>query len=257
MNEPFQAARLKIKRAKEHIDELNRFVHFFASNPTLYSVGLEKGEAWYVDEELVITFYDSKEELRDEAALIIGDVYHNLRSALDILWYEIVSPTGLHTKWTRFPILDTWEQLVAKVGTSLKDGKISKSVYDLVLDSIQPCKERNFDLWSVEEANVIDKHQLLIPNFSLIEIEGIRIQNDEEVIELGPQITDSDIRRRAHLLGLRSFGKNPKVIDKGRATLGYGFDLGHPHSGQPVLLTLNAVTKEVTRTVKAFAVLLG
>ena len=226
----------------------------FTSDPNLYSIEIEKGEAWYVDQELAITLHKSKEELRDEAALIVGDVYHNLRSALDILWYEVVSPTGLQTKWTRFPILDTRKDLIDKLNPARGKGQISLPVYELVLDSIKPYKEGNFALWSVEEANIIDKHQLLIPNFSLIEIAGVRIQNDEDVIELPPLITESSFRWRADHVGIEtgSFGAKPKVIDKGKASLGYGFDLGHPHEGKPVISTLNAVSNEVLHTIEAF-----
>jgi hypothetical protein len=252
----FEGARLKVKRAEDHIRELNRFVESFASSPDLYSIGIEKGEAWYIDEELVVTIYKSKEELRYTAALIIGDVYHNLRSALDLLWFEIVSATGLQTKWTRFPILDTRQELIGKLGTALKKGQISQIVYELVLDTIKPYEEGNFLLWSVEEANLIDKHQLLIPNFGVVQISGILIQNDEEVIEVRPLMTESSFRRRpSHVAECKSFGSNPKVIDKGHAALGYGFDFEHPHGGKAVLFTLNAVAKEVTRTIETFSIL--
>lgn len=254
----FHPSRLKIEQANKHIRELNSFVESFSSDPCLYSVGIEEGVAWYADAELVITLYKSKEELRDEAALIIGDVYHNMRSGLDILWYEIVSATGLQTKWTRFPILDTRQELVSKLDPALKQGQISQSVYELVLNTIKPYREGNFLLWSVEEANIIDKHQLLIPNFPMIAIAGIRIQNDAEVIELPTLFTESSFRRRpSHVIGRTSFGRNARVVDKGHALLGYGFDLGPPHEGEPVLLTLKAVAQEVTRTVEAFALLLS
>lgn len=256
MGLPFSSARLKIKRAEDHIKELYAFVESFASAPDLHSIDIEY-DTRNTDGELVVSIHKSKEELRDEAALIIGDVYHNLRSALDILWFEIVSPTGLETKWTRFPILDTSEELIGKLNPALKNGQITKAVHEFVRDTIKPYRDGNFMLWSVEEANIIDKHQLLIPNFSVIAIHGARIQNDQEIIEVPPLFTDSSFRRRPSQLSLRSFGKNPKVIDKGQTALGYGFSLGHPQEGDPVILTLNTVTKEIARTIEAFAILLG
>jgi hypothetical protein len=252
----FQGAILKIERAEKHIRELNTFMESFTSSE-MHSVEIVKGEAWYIDSELQITIHKPQEELRNKAALIIGDVYHNIRSALDILWFEIVSPTGLQTKYTRFPILDTREQLIAKVDSALEKGQITAIVHEFVGDVVKPYREGNFALWSIEEANIIDKHQLLIPNVSMIGIVGVRIQNDKEIIEMPPIFTESSFRRRANHFGFDSFGTNPKVLDQGRPSLGYAFDLGHPQEGKPVLPTLNAVTKEVTRTIESFILLLG
>ena len=42
-----------------------------------------------------------------DAALITGDALHNLRSALDLLFYQAMhESTGTTDKYTRFPIRD-------------------------------------------------------------------------------------------------------------------------------------------------------
>jgi hypothetical protein len=259
--ELFHASRLKIGRAEKHILELYKFMQSFQGTG-LHSITIEQ-DSRYWDSELVVTLHKSKNEFMDEAALIIGDVYHNLRSALDILWFEIVSPTGLQTKWTRFPIADTRQELIRPLGSALIKGQISKTVHDFVLDTIKPYQEGNFRLWAIDETNQIDKHQLPILNFPMIAIVGVRVQNEDNVVfELPVLFTDSSFRRRLSKIDLDrnsfdSFGRNPKVINEGEASLGYGFALGNPHQGQPVIPTLNAVAKEVTRTVEAFELLLG
>jgi hypothetical protein len=75
----FHESLLKVERAEKHIAELCGFIESSALD--LHSVTIEPGQAWYVDTELVITIHKSDEEFRNKAALIIGDVYHNLRSA--------------------------------------------------------------------------------------------------------------------------------------------------------------------------------
>lgn len=253
----FLQARLKAKRAEHHVKEFYAFMESSASALDVHSACIELNSR-YEEFELVVTIHKRKEELRDEAAIRLGDIYHNLRSALDIMWYEIVSPTGLQTKWTRFPIADTRKDLIgAKLGPAHKDGKITKTVCEFVLDTVKPYREGNFILWSVEEANIIDKHQLLIPNISLMAIHGVRIQNDKEVIEIPTIITDSTCSFRASRLDIQTFGNNPKVIDEGHIAIGYAFGFGHPQEGEPVLPTLDAITKEVRRTIEAFNVLLG
>jgi hypothetical protein len=47
------------------------------------------------------------------------------------------------------------------------------------------------------------------------------------------------------------------VVDKGHASLGYGFALGHPNPGEPVIPMLFAIAEEVTRTIESFNLLLG
>jgi hypothetical protein len=256
--ELFRATRLKVERAEKHILELYNFMQSFEGTG-LHSVAIEE-DSRYWESELVITIHKSKKEFINEAALIIGDVYHNLRSALDILWYEIICPTGLQTKWTRFPIADTRDKLITSLNAAFEKGQISKTVRDFVLDEIKPYKEGNFRLWAIHETNMIDKHQLLIPNFPMIAIVGVRVKNDENaVFELPVLFTDSSFRRRLSKIDpqLSSFRRNHQVTDEGRASLGYGFDLGNPHQGQPVIPTLNAVAKEVTRTLESFQILLG
>lgn len=139
----------------------------------------------------------------------------------------------------------------------LQKGQIGKIVRDFVIDTIKPYREGNFVLWSIEEANVIDKHQLLIPNVSVVGILGVRVQNDKEIIEIPNIFTESSSRFRPSRLGLSTFGKNPKVIDDGHAIIGYAFDLGHPQPGAPVILTLLAITVEISRLIEAFGLLLG
>ncbi|HTC63619.1 MAG TPA: hypothetical protein VK709_12310 [Candidatus Saccharimonadales bacterium] len=250
----FESSKFKVERAEKHILELYNFMQSFTAAPDLYSVSIE-ADCRYRDLEIVITIHKSKDEFRNEAALIIGDVYHNLRSALDILWFEIVSSTGLQTKWTRFPIADTRQELTRPLGAALEKGQITKTLHDFVLDTIKPYREGNFRIWAVNEMNIIDKHQLLIPNFPMIAIEGVRIQNDENIIfELPVLFTDSSFRRRLSQINRSvSFGRSPKVSDKGHAAIGYGFDLGNPHQGDPVIPTLNAVTKEVTGAIETFS----
>jgi hypothetical protein len=259
--ELFHASKLKIERAEKHILELYNFMQSFQGTG-LHSVAIEP-DSRYWDLELVVTIHKSKKEFIDEAALIIGDVYHNLRSALDILWFEIVSTTGLQTKWTRFPIAETREELMRPLSAALKKGQISKTVYDFVLDTVKPYRDGNFRLWVIDEANQIDKHEFLIPNFPMIAIVGVRVQNEENVVfDLPTFFTESSFRRRLSKIDpernpFDSFGRNPKVINQGEASIGYGFDFGAPHEGQPVIPTLNAVAKEAACTLESFQVLLG
>lgn len=254
----FTASKLKAQRAEKHILELHSLMQSFASSPDVYSVSIET-ESQYRDPELAITVRKTNDELRSEAALIIGDVYHNLRSALDMLWFEIVSSTRRQNRRTAFPIAATREILAGRLAAALSNRQITTRLRDFVLDTIKPYKEGNFRIWAVHEMNIIDKHRLLIRNFPVIAVEGIRVQNDEgTVLEIPILLIDASSFRRSlsQIDRSVSFGRNPALADKGHAALGFGFDLGNPHPGDPVVPTLNAAAKEVTGTIGAFESLL-
>lgn len=103
----------KVKRAKKHIFDLEILATEFAKSG-LYSVSIEE-RTWthgWLANELVITI-NSAEDFRIQVALITGDALHNLRSALDLIYYQAVLACGGEpTKWTRCPIFDTREELV-------------------------------------------------------------------------------------------------------------------------------------------------
>jgi len=77
---PFNDARLKIERAKKHIDELNNELGKFL-NRDFYRVTVEPdpqgGSPWIV--------FEIPNELPKHIGLIIGDAVHNTRCALDLV----------------------------------------------------------------------------------------------------------------------------------------------------------------------------
>jgi hypothetical protein len=247
----FEHAKLKIQRAEKHIRELYDFIQGFPNTPNFHSVSIERDASGWYDPEIVITFHRAQDDFMNQTALIIGDVCHNLRSALDVVWYEIVFFSGKQTDWTRFPIDDTPERVTKTLDAALKKEQISQASHGFVLDTIKPYREGNFRLWALHEMNIIDKHQLLIPTFPMMAVEGIRILNDEDnVVEMPVIFTDGSMKRRLDYFG--GFGKNPKVMDEGRVAIGQGFNLGTPCEGQPVIPMLNAILKEVRSTIGEF-----
>jgi len=253
MPSSFTSAYLKIERAKKHINNLCGLLNDFCSADS-YSVAIDKVDARYKINDLVIDIHTSESAFLSDAALIIGDAVHNLRSALDLLYYEIVLFCGgTPTKWTRFPVRDTGQELVAPLKGALESRQITSAVHDFIRDTVKPYKTGNFPIWAVDEMNVRDKHQLLIPTFQMMGFMDIRIENDEHEIVTHPIVlTEKSCRIRL----ADSYGRSPVLRDKGRAATGIGFRLGTPYEGEPVTPALNRITEEITRTVKAFELLL-
>ena len=98
--------------------------------------------------------------------MIIGDAIHNLRSALDLAICELVAKD---TRWCKFPFHPTAEKLISAV----TKGAIKVSgpaVVDAIINIIKPYKGGNDLLYALHDADIDDKHRLLIPAVSSVTV---------------------------------------------------------------------------------------
>lgn len=106
----FRGSRLKIERADKHVTDINSILEAYIGSD-FYDLTVDKHSE--TGENFLRCNIKSKLE-EEKIALIIGDALHNLRSALDLLYYETVGLcNGVPTKWTRFPFCDTRDDLVS------------------------------------------------------------------------------------------------------------------------------------------------
>jgi len=154
----------KVLRAREHtvalIEELNIF---YATNPYEYQVR-ETGDGRR-------TYYISRmEPFPDRISVILGDVFQNLRSALDHLAWQIVEAAGNQpTQRTAFPITDREINYSAIKDFEKGNGRLvagwnPKALK--ILDNIKPFKGGNQMLWQLHKLNNIDKHRKLFTAFA-------------------------------------------------------------------------------------------
>jgi hypothetical protein len=155
----FDQLMVKPNRAKKHIIELSQAIDaFMASNPYVVRSddNAETGERTYY-------VYFVKKIPPDFPALI-GDVIHNLGSALDHLAYHLVSigPPGIErTRQVYFPFFESAAKYKAK-----KMGKIQGMGQPAIdaIDGIEPYPRGNgWALWDMHTMHNRDKHRLLIP----------------------------------------------------------------------------------------------
>jgi hypothetical protein len=204
---------------------------------------------------LVLAVDASRFPLND-CALIIGDVLHNLRSSLDYLQYEVVHLCGgVSTKWTRFPIQETREALVAPLKGALERSQITPVVHDFILDTIKPYQIGNYSLWALHRLNIADKHELLVPIFKVMRFGDIYLEDDKHIPFGDPIVIFSELSSSENL-GSDAENKNITVKSKGDAAGAILFHLGTPYEGGPVIPTLRRISEEVMRTIDAFELLL-
>jgi hypothetical protein len=152
--DPLLGARIKTERAEEHIIQLETAEREFRSvNPDVFSTYTEyRGSTRVICARIKLT-------LPFAWGTIIGDAVHNLRSALDLLTYQLVPPAKRSTN-TMFPIFkseSTYESHVA--------GRINGSHPEVrtILDRLKPYKGGTDGFWWIHDIDIHDKHHVLLP----------------------------------------------------------------------------------------------
>jgi len=164
-DDPLFGSRTKIERAKQHLRDLDACMKAFtASDP--YPLGSKFDEQTGLHQ----LYVERLTPIPSMAPAIIGDIVHNLRSALDHLAYRLVfkgtSGVGILTKnggnpfqHVYFPIFDDVHKYEARKVGQIKG--MSKPAIDAI-DRIKPYKGGNDTLWRLHRLNNIDKHRLLV-----------------------------------------------------------------------------------------------
>lgn len=166
----FSGVRVKVERAKEHIDYLGTLVRaFFRTEP--YKVvsynELDTGDLVYEVKVL------AQPPLWWSA--IVGDAVHNLRSSLDLLVCEMVrAEDNTVTRDTGFPIFKSAGAF--KPGYDCKVKGTRQTAIDLIKEA-KPYKGGNDAFWWLHQLDVTDKHKLLVP---------VGAAYEKAVFDLGP-----------------------------------------------------------------------
>src|SRR5450755_4763317 len=246
----FPDSNKKIERAYKHILDLDLMVRAFGDSD-FYSVTIDYDLRQRTNH---LRFTIDASRFTSDAAVIAGDVLHNLRSALDVLYYQLIPPKR-RGKWTRFPVRDTREELISQwLNSALKQQQISDTLGKFIVETIKPYKAGNPLLWALDDLNIIDKHQLLIPSLQAMVFDGIRLedQKDGSIIPVRPIYMDKSGSLRLQELDYRKVA----VKNKGHAAATVIFDIGIGlFEDQAIIQSLTRIAEEVDRAIKAFELL--
>jgi len=242
MSRLFGQARSKVKRAKEHIDELNRIFTAFAGTKNYVVV---------IDYEVKTGRYflrvRSAKSLPEQFAFVLGDAIHNLRASLDYAMSEMeLLWTGERTTFTKFPICGTKNALITAINSGLAQDKAPREVYECIQDVIKPYRRGNGEaLWGLHLLDIMDKHELLIANTELTDIIGIRIKDErgkEHIIDPW-RVIDHHVAQ-VQITGTRY----PKITDEGHGTFRVTFNERLPFGRNEVIPTLHHLAELIDWT---------
>lgn len=164
------SAYLKAKRAEKHHAELALMLK--KDKPFRYCLetNCKTGER--------ATFAKKNVEVANEAAIIIGDILHNLRAAIDHAYWNCTekhAKSDGERKNIQFPITSTEEALRDSVLPGLPS-RVSDD-FSNALASLKPYREGgNQLLCAIHDLDVLDKHKLLVPTGDFTRINSSLIQ---------------------------------------------------------------------------------
>jgi hypothetical protein len=245
----FEGSRLKIERARTHLAEFyNKFSAF--SRSEFYSLRVEH-DPDCLTSELCVNMDLAGLEIK-RLGPIIGDILHNLRSSLDLM-YEVVvlSCGGVPTRKTRFPIFESRQELEnVFINSALQQRQITKHVAHFLVSEVSPYRGGNESLWALHELNIVDKHKALLPVIELVAFIGVRLENDGGVgFPPSEFLAERTCRIRIH----GSYRQNITLKSKGHASANVIFNVGAPaFQGETIFPTLKTLAEAVTAVIDKF-----
>jgi len=254
---PLEGSKFKVERAKEHFQQLEANIKtFHASKP--YRIVVEE-ESQSGDQLYRVKI---KKQPPPMWATIIGDIVHNLRSALDLLVNDAVRANGnTPNRDTGFPVYKSADAFKSGFSGKVR-GASTKAIN--VIRNLEPYKDGNEALWHIHCLDIADKHRLILSvgsayrNFNVVL--KMRVPWAEGEIVESPPIA---IRPADRLYPL----KNGAVVMcvKAAARMSHSNDApdyqfifevafgdGEIVQGEPVLPTLQQLIKSVEDVIDIF-----
>ena len=175
MADALDGVRAKLARADEHFDLLEREIDTFLadeSKPVALSIPYLDPDSGY---HLVYAVVEHAPPLR--LGVIVGDVIHNVRSALDhLVWQLVLLNGGKPGRDHSFPIADHPNDFAAQAVKRL-DGVAPR--HRAVIESVQPYHgsggPENTYLGLLSHLSNVDKHQVVHSTHAVLEDPGERI----------------------------------------------------------------------------------
>ncbi len=260
MPHALNGCRLKLARAREHLEALRVASDaFWKLNPYAIVGEFDAQAGEYVFKVRVY------EEPPPYLGVIVGDVVHNLRSALDYLAWELVklAPATPREGVTGFPIFESEDEFLGK-GGGRGAGPMLRGMRDEHQEFIQGLQPYHGGdeapahfLAHLRRLSNTDKHRTLHLALAIIEEDGIVLSELVPVRDVEPP-DRSLVRGRAGPLEdgaefmrvpVTPTGPHPKVHVQGGLHLQIALRDGEPTNRVPVAPLLDDVLEWVQRDV--------
>jgi hypothetical protein len=254
--DPLEGCRAKIERAKEHFHVLYReYAEFFADGPFDF--------ANYNNPAAGETVYLAKISRQPPMrwGILAGEIVHQLRSALDLLAWQLVCDGGGDPRTgpggTGFPICKTPDGYEQSSRVKLK-GASENAVR--AIENIQPYnKPEDIGrlLLLLHELDIRDKHQVL--NVAVGAFRGgvVTYSNLAEEVKVlqykaEPHVPVASIKDGDVLLRHPMRGSESEPGASGRFNFGVAFEHSGPANGEPLVTTLSLLVQAMDQLMTMF-----
>ena len=187
MSALFRDARLKIDRANKHIADLESAIFAYKTKHT--STINQNADTGI--QELVHTIEDF-ESFALNAGLIAGDAIHNLHSALDIAWSQVIRlhVPSAHSPKNKFPVNATRESVEGRL-RGIHVDTICPNLFDTIVNGLQPYKGAMDGgiIYGLHDLDISDKHILILGMSPIAEVKGIQIRDKDGQLFRGSGFT--------------------------------------------------------------------
>ena len=237
----FNSARLKVQWANAYIDDLNRmFDDFLKSDFYTFSNELDAQTGQY---RISVT---NKASLPVVVSLLLGDIIHNLRTALDHAATAIAS----NGSDVYFPFHKDIINLITPDGVIVcgKAKLIEKAVPKLgmfIINEIKPYCAGNPFLWKLTKLDAIDKHKFLVPTIQVTSVTAHDLYNSENNISIGQATGTVGAGGTVNVLGVFA-----KLEIRGKIEPSFEILFGKDtfFEDQPIIETLFNISNAVSET---------
>ncbi len=166
---PLDGPRLKIERAVEHFDNLDREIRAYRARDSYGAVVDYDPPTYRVTVRVRVS-----ENPPPRLGILVGDTVHNLRSALDHLAWQLVSAGGgTPGAGTEFPVF--WDGKKYKTSGVGKVQGASPAAMNL-LAGLQPYRAASVQthaLYMLHHLDIVDKHRLLNLGVGLLQADDL------------------------------------------------------------------------------------
>ena len=239
----FFDARLKIKRANKHIEDMNSALPALEQN---YTSAIERDPNTGIQQ--VTHFSSDLQSQIQELSLIVGDIIHNLRAALDFAWHSTVERHHIHKSsrsHRKFPVCDNRKKLEDALHGIEIDTLHHPDLFNLLMSELQPYKGgKNGVVYTLNELDASDKHLLLLDLTPWGMIRDIVIRDKNGNISKGRGMPAPAVGR--HTI---SFERNITIEDKGKVSVTVTLKEAGIFHGVPISGLLPSFSKYVLHIV--------
>jgi hypothetical protein len=247
---PFEAPRLKLRRAERHLDELRQEITAFLGRKPFRLV-VERPPEWNHSWEVYAWTIRIGEAIPVGLSAIIGDTVHNLRTALDLLACDLVRLNGGNTKGVYFPFAAD----ASGLSHQIRDKNLNRAAGDVVqlFRSFRPYRGGNRALRAIHDLDIQDKHQALIPVANVVDAPGGTLVWEGQPNKIPPW--KSPITHDGQMLVMMPAVANWALGDEVPATFGLIFSEDEILANRVVIEALHELTELVAGIIEAFEVL--